>query len=167
MKRLEVLKNPETLPVVPSPRALPAQVSDSCHPNLQTYQRASLDGNYSVGEDLGTGSSATVKIATEKSTGRKVAVKTFKKSGLTEIVEARIRKEYALMRHMNHKNLVALIDVVENPEEIIIIMEYASHGDLHTHLSHQPNWRLSEDDARNIFKQVAKGNPFLFDVLCI
>lgn len=156
MKRIKELKNPEKIPVVASPRALPDLV-DQVHPNLQLHPRPSLDGNYQVGEALGAGSSAEVPIATDKNTGKQVAIKTFKKAGLNEVIEARIRKEYALMKHLTHKNLVTLIDVVENPEEIIIIMEYASAGDLHTHLSHQPDWRLDENAARNIFKQIAKG----------
>lgn len=143
--------------MVPSPRAFPPEMADQVQPHLQMYPRLSLDGNYSVGESLGSGSSAEVRIATDRKTGLKVAVKSFKKKSLTEILETRIRKEYALMKHMNHKNLVQLIDVVENPEEIVIIMEYASRGDLHNHLSQQPNWRLEEDQARTIFKQIAKG----------
>ena len=32
------------------------------------------------------------------------------------------------MKHMDHPNFVKLIDVIENPEQICIIMEYAACG---------------------------------------
>jgi len=145
------------LPVVLSPRALPERITQRAVPQMQDFCRESLDGNFQMGEKLGSGASATVHIATYKSTGKPVAVKTYYKSHMDKVVEGRIRKEYALMRHMNHPNLIKLIDVVENPEQIIIIMELASSGDLHHFITSQPQYRLSEDKARIIFKQIAKG----------
>ena len=69
----------------------------------------------------------------------------------------RLRREYALMKVVRHHNLIKLLDVLENPQEIIIIMEYASHGDLFEYIVTQPENRLSEEQAKHLFAQIALG----------
>ena len=66
------------------------------------------------------------------------------------------------MKHLNHPNVIKLIDIVENPSEIIIVMEYASLGDLFDHIIRQPRGKLSETETKRIFVQVALGTSCLF-----
>lgn len=83
----------------------------------------------------------------------------------------------------SHKHLIQLIEVVENPHEICIVMEYAPDGyaailqpptlctlplsqgkhdrDLFSLISDAPEERLLEEHARKIFRQVAKGVSYL------
>lgn len=42
--------------------------------------------------------------------------------------------------------------VFENSSKIVIVMEYASRGDLYDYISERP--RLSEQDARHFFRQI-------------
>jgi len=79
------------------------------------------------------------------------------------------------MKQMNHRNWIKLIEVIENPEQICLVMEYAAcgyvhHGvdfgcilttfcrDLYTHIVSSPNGKLTEKDTREIFVQAAEGN---------
>ena len=39
-------------------------------------------------------------------------------------------KELTIMRSLNHKNIISLIDVYETNEDIVFIMEYVSGGDI-------------------------------------
>lgn len=81
---------------------------------------------------------------------------------MKEESEARIRREYAIMKHLNHPNVIKLIDILENPTEIIIVMEYASLGDLFDHITEQPHGKLPEPAAQRIFLQVARGKIIIF-----
>jgi len=65
------------------------------------------------------------------------------------------------MKHMEHKHWIKLLDVVENPDQICLVMEYASCGDLYTHIVSSPGGRLPEKDAREIFYQAAEGVQYL------
>jgi serine/threonine protein kinase len=141
--------------LVPSPRPLPPHMMVT--PQGEEKRRNSLDGNYELSYGLGRGATGSVTLATDRRTGEQVAVKIINKASLRDEQEIRIRREYAIMKHVNHKNLVRLINVIENPKEICIVMEYASSGDLYTHIISSPNMRLSEKEARKIFYQAARG----------
>jgi len=156
MRRLEEVALEEALEAMQSPRPLPEPLQ-IVEPNFQEFRRESLNGNYETGFELGRGASGRVIIAQERGTGRYVAIKLIKKSGLQPEQLVRIRREYAIMKHIEHKNWVKLVEVIENPEEICIVMEYASCGDLYTHIISSPNMRLSEKDARGVFYQMAEG----------
>lgn len=71
--------------------------------------------------------------------------------------EVRLRREYAIMKLLRHPNLIRLIDVLENPQEIVIVMEYASQGDLFEYIVTKDNHRLTEEQAKPIFIQIALG----------
>jgi len=148
--------------IVISPRPLPENImKEAGPPSKQKKKRASLNGEYIVGKELGKGSSGTVSMAINRTTGEIVAVKTVPKEVLSVEAEVRLRREYALMKVLHHPNLIKLTDVLENPQEIIIIMEYASHGDLFEYIVTQENQRLTEKLARPIFFQIALGVQYL------
>jgi len=138
---------------------LPEQLQ--VRPTWQRERRASLNGNYEIGYELGKGASGTVVLAEDRRTGKYVAIKMMSKQGLQEDQLIRIRREYAIMKHMEHKNWIKLIEVIENPEQICLVMEYAACGDLYTHIVSSPNGKLTEKDARDIFIQAAEGIQYL------
>lgn len=145
--------------VAPSPRPLPESLQ--VKPEWQPTRRESLNGNYELGYELGKGASGSVVLAEDKRTGRYVAIKLMSKQGLQNDQLIRIRREYAIMRHMEHKNWIKLLDVIENPDQICLVMEYAACGDLYTHIVSAPNGKLAEKDAREIFIQAAEGIQYL------
>lgn len=147
--------------VVISPRPLSAEIMKEATPRKEKKKRASLNGEYIVGKELGKGSSGTVSMAINKNSGEIVAVKTVPKQILSVEAEVRLRREYALMKVLRHPNLIKLLDVLENPQEIIIIMEYAAHGDLFEYIVTQSNNRLSEETAKSLFCQIALGVQYL------
>lgn len=56
------------------------------------------------------------------------------------------------MTQLHHPNIIYLYEVIETPKEIHIVTEYASGGDLYTHIT--DNGKLSEDEAKHIFAQI-------------
>lgn len=77
----------------------------------------------SNGPTIGRGATGRVVIAQQRGTGKFVAIKIINKNGLQDDQLVRIRREYDIMKLIEHPNWVKLIEVVENPEEICIVME--------------------------------------------
>jgi len=127
---------------------------------MQNRRRRSLDGNYRVGRKLGEAPSREVRAAVNTNTGERVAVKIMQKAGLSCDAEIRMRREYTVLQHMDHPNLVRLYDVIENPSELIMVMELAQ-TDLFTYLTSKLEGHMDEDEAKRIMHQIALGVEYL------
>ena len=84
------------------------------HPNLVP--------GYELQQLIGTGAESTVYLATDERLKRNVAIK------VVELADTQARNralnEARLLGRINHPNVVKLYDVVEEPEHLILIMEY-------------------------------------------
>lgn len=60
------------------------------------------------------------------------------------------------MKQLDHPSLVHLIDILENPSEIIIVMELAKR-DLFAYIASKRPARLDEEEAKRILLQIAQG----------
>ncbi len=67
-----------------------------------------LLGDYLVGRPVGSGGYSTVHVATQLSTGRKVAVKLLR-DGLGEDARARLRQEAAFLSRLAHPNVIDIL----------------------------------------------------------
>ena len=56
------------------------------------------------------------------------------------------------MSALNHPNIIQIFEVFENKDKIILVMEYASGGELYDYVS--KNGSLPEAEARRIFRQI-------------
>lgn len=118
-------------------------------------------GDYYVLDSLGSGSYGKVKLAENKFTGEKVAIKIVKKSTIESQpgMASKIQREISLMRLLDHPHLLKLIDVCESPRHLYIILEYAAHGELFDFLVDKGN--LSVELAIHLFRQIIYGLEFL------
>ena len=118
-------------------------------------------GDYILLSTLGEGSTGKVKLAEHKETGKKVAIKIIKKSDLEDSpgVEVKLHREIALMKVFDSPHLLRLVDVYETAGHILIILEYAEHGELFDYLTSRGS--LSVEDAMRIFRQIIYGLEFL------
>ncbi|OAD67423.1 hypothetical protein PHYBLDRAFT_118276 [Phycomyces blakesleeanus NRRL 1555(-)] len=116
-------------------------------------------GDYWLGKTLGRGSSGRVKIGIHKITGEKVAVKIIAKSHLASnvSVEKAVKREIAVMKLINHPNIMSLIDVIDlsDSPNLYLILEYVQGGELFEYLVSQG--RLQESEARKYFQQIIFG----------
>lgn len=53
---------------------------------------------------------------------------------------------------LNHINIIKIYDTIETNNHVNIIMEYIPGSSLHGYLKAQTNRRLTEIDAKRIFK---------------
>ncbi|NXE50349.1 NUAK2 kinase, partial [Casuarius casuarius] len=82
-----------------------------------------------------------------------VAIKSIRKDKIKDEQDlVHIRREIEIMSSLNHPHIIAVHEVFENSSKIVIVMEYASKGDLYDYISERQ--RLSEQEARHFFRQV-------------
>ncbi len=115
---------------------------------------------YNFGDDLGAGKFGKVKLCFDKSSKEKCAIKTIEKSKLKGIEVEMVKTEIEIMKFCRHKNIVRLIDHFEDIDNIYIVLEYLSGGNLNYFLSQQQTL-LTEERIKNLINQMASGIAYL------
>uniref|UniRef100_A0A8C5P693 non-specific serine/threonine protein kinase n=1 Tax=Leptobrachium leishanense TaxID=445787 RepID=A0A8C5P693_9ANUR len=111
-----------------------------------------LKHRYEFLESLGKGTYGRVKRARD-SQGREVAIKSIRKDRIKDERDMiQIRRETEVMSSICHPHIISIYEVFENTSKIVIVMEYASQGDLYDYISERQ--KLSEQEARKFFRQI-------------
>ena len=123
-----------------------------------------LGSDYYVGfwsRVLGKGSFATVKLATNRSTGHQVAVKIIKRKTRPSAAaseEELLQREIKHHNLLRHDNIVRLYTWVTTPKEFLLVMEFCTGGDMLRYINECQDLRTSE--ARYFFAQLLEGVAF-------
>ncbi|KAG5286185.1 hypothetical protein AALO_G00011990 [Alosa alosa] len=127
-------------------------------------KRAKLVGKYLMGDLLGEGSYGKVKEMLDSDTLCRRAVKILKKKKLRRIPngEANVKKEIQLLRRLQHKNVIQLVDVLYNEEKqkMYMVMEYCVCG-MQEMLDSVPEKRFPVFQAHGYFCQLLDGLEYL------
>nr|XP_046215149.1 serine/threonine-protein kinase STK11-like [Oncorhynchus gorbuscha]XP_046215150.1 serine/threonine-protein kinase STK11-like [Oncorhynchus gorbuscha]XP_046215151.1 serine/threonine-protein kinase STK11-like [Oncorhynchus gorbuscha] len=127
-------------------------------------KRAKLIGKYLMGDLLGEGSYGKVKEMLDSDTLCRRAVKILKKKKLRRIPngEANVKKEIQLLRRLQHKNVIHLVDVLYNEEKqkMYMVMEYCVCG-MQEMLDSVPERRFPVFQAHGYFLQLLDGLEYL------
>jgi len=99
-----------------------------------------LINQYEVIEEIGRGMHGKVKLARNLETGENVAIKIIprfsKKRRLGKVTamspEDKTKKEIAILKKIRHPNVVALLEVIDDPElkKIYMVLEHAEYGEI-------------------------------------
>ncbi|KAG5845140.1 hypothetical protein ANANG_G00135680 [Anguilla anguilla] len=112
-----------------------------------------LKHRYELLETLGRGTYGKVKKAIERHSGREVAIKSIRKEKIKDEQDmVHIRREIEIMSSLRHPHIISIYEVFENKDKIVIVMEYASKGELYDYISERR--RLSERETRHFFRQI-------------
>jgi len=109
-------------------------------------------GLYDLERTLGKGNFAIVKLGVHKLTKTKVAVKIVNKFELDDENLGKISREIDIMRHLSHKNIIQLYQVMESDSFMYIITEFAANGEIFDWLV--SNKKMSENQAAKTFSQI-------------
>ncbi|CAJ0953512.1 unnamed protein product, partial [Mesorhabditis belari] len=115
-------------------------------------------GPYKLEKTLGKGQTGLVKTGTHCITGRKVAIKIVNKEKLSESVLQKVEREIAIMKLIEHPNVLHLYDVYENKKYLYLILEHVSGGELFDYLVRKG--RLMSKEARKFFRQIISALDF-------
>ncbi|XP_069798090.1 NUAK family SNF1-like kinase 1 isoform X2 [Narcine bancroftii] len=82
-----------------------------------------------------------------------VAIKSIRKDKIKDEQDlVHIRREIEIMSSLNHPHIINIYEVFENKDKIVIVMEYASKGDLYDFINEKQS--LTEQEARHFFRQI-------------
>ena len=109
--------------------------------------------DYIIGKQIGQGAYAVVRIGMHKKLNKKVALKIYEKDKIKDIQRKKsVRREIRLMKRLNHPNIATLYEAIETEEQVIHVLDYVPGGSTHGFLKSMPNRRMSEDEARKIYR---------------
>lgn len=98
--------------------------------------RASI-GDYVVTSKLGSGSFAVVYKGYHKVSKVPVAIKAMSLNKLNNKLLANLETEIAIMRQIDHPNVVKLYEIKKTEKHIYLILEYCAGGDLQQYMRRQ------------------------------
>lgn len=121
--------------------------------NNKSQNEVKIAGLYDLGETIGRGHLAVVKLAKHVYTGEKVAVKVIDKTKLDEVSKSHLFQEVRCMKLVQHPNVIRLYQVIDTPSKLYLILELGDGGDLYDYIMKHENG-MDEDVARKYFRQI-------------
>ncbi|XP_028551834.1 CBL-interacting protein kinase 32 [Dendrobium catenatum] len=110
-------------------------------------------GKYELGQTIGIGTFAKVRLARNLDTGEHVAIKILlKEKVLKHKLPEQIMREIATMKLIKHPNVIRLLEVMGSKSKIFIVLEYATGGELFNNIVN--HGRMGEVEARRYFHQL-------------
>ncbi len=122
-------------------------------PSKPKLPEEELKKRYKLGEVLGEGTFAVVRVAIDRKSKDKVAIKEINKS-LSEL-EALENEIHIMERSGKHENLVSLRDVFDSKDVLYLVMDLAEGGELFDRIIERGE--LSEKVASRMFLSAVKG----------
>uniref|UniRef100_A0A4W3K3U1 Serine/threonine-protein kinase DCLK1 n=1 Tax=Callorhinchus milii TaxID=7868 RepID=A0A4W3K3U1_CALMI len=119
---------------------------------------ASIAERYKVGRTIGDGNFAIVKECIERSTNREYALKIINKSKCRG-KEHMIQNEVSILRRVKHPNIVLLIEEMDTPSELYLVMELVKGGDLFDAITSTNKY--TERDASGMLYNLASAIKYL------
>ena len=120
---------------------------------------ANLVSQYLVGRTLGSGATATVREAFTREGHTRRAVKAVRKEG--EETE-HLMREVEVVKGIQHPCVTQIVEVLDSPDTLMIVMEYAGGGELFGQLVRDyQEGSLVEQNAKIQFFQIAHTIAFL------
>jgi calcium/calmodulin-dependent protein kinase I len=112
---------------------------------------------YEVGEILGEGAFATVRLAVRKADGAQFAIKLINKQTSPE---EQVQNELDILRLLGlHRHIVSLVDSFVLPTARAFVMELADGGEVFERICEKGAY--SEADAASVVRQVALALAFM------
>jgi serine/threonine protein kinase len=105
--------------------------------------------DYELLRVLGKGSYAVVRLAMHKQTKKKVAIKSYEK--ISPLIKRNVSNEIKVLKHLDHPNIIKLIDIRQDTKGLHLIMEYAVGGSLD---NYSKTRSLDTKESVKIMKQV-------------
>jgi len=87
-------------------------------------------GVYILGHVLSRTGAGVVRVGVHRQSGDTVAIKILNKKHLTQSELQRVRREIEINMQLNHPNVCKLLEVIDKPEALYLVMEYCDGGDL-------------------------------------
>ncbi|CAG8496120.1 14107_t:CDS:2 [Cetraspora pellucida] len=123
-----------------------------------------LIGHYAVLKLIGTGSFSEVKLAIDLKNCREVAIKmiSLKEMQENECLKTGVSREIKILEYINHPNIVSLLDTVETPKHLCLVLEYVPGGELFDYVNDHYE-KITEDEVKQIFYELVNTVSYLHE----
>ena len=138
---------------------LHARTEEECQIWVRTLRDATnrrLENYYVTGTVIGEGGFARVHIGKSRRTGELCAIKTMKK---LDEYSTLFGREIAILKRVDHPNIVKTYDVFETKDEIHIVMEYMKGGMLYNAI--EEGKHFVEADTVQLMRELIDGILYL------
>lgn len=124
-----------------------------------------FERKYRLEKQIGSGAYSTVRLAEEKSTKKKVAVKCVIRQKMDEDDEKSLMTEISILEKITHPNVIRLFGHYEDKIYHYLVLELMGGGELLDRIIKRVTY--SEDDARVVVQTVADVLKYCHDELNI
>lgn len=128
---------------------------------LDADSEGKFQDNYALGDEIGRGGFSVVYRATSKKNGNAWAVKIIEKSLLQDDIKL-LRREIAIMKKVDHKNILRLKEIYEDGAKVYIVMELVEGSELFDRIVDKGYY--SEKNAINIVSQILSAVSYLHEI---
>ncbi|KAA3682313.1 uncharacterized protein DEA37_0008978 [Paragonimus westermani] len=126
----------------------------------QVHKGESVYDYYDILEELGSGAFGVVHRCREKATGNFYACKFVNTP--TPQDKQTVHNEIEVMKDLNHPKLIRLHEAFEDKDEIAMVMELLTGGELFDRIA-DDNYQMSEAEVANYIRQVCEGIQHMHD----
>ncbi|XP_043944162.1 serine/threonine-protein kinase 33-like [Protopterus annectens] len=127
-------------------------------PHVRIEDEAVIQGTYSFGEKLGKGTFGTVIGGTHVKTKKKFAIKKVNKEKAGNFTKM-LEREIAILKMVNHQNIIQLIEVYESPQKVYLVTEFCEFGELKKILEQKKC--MNEYETKHIIASLADAVAYL------
>jgi serine/threonine protein kinase/Ca2+-binding EF-hand superfamily protein len=121
-----------------------------------------IEDDYVLGKELGRGRFSVVCECVHKITNKHCAVKIIDKSSIEPEEKTLLRTEIAVLKLVNHPNIIRLEGLYESKQYIYIVMEMLKGGELFERIVGRP--RFSELEAAKLMRPLLESVAYLHDL---
>mmetsp|Transcript_11288 Transcript_11288/g.17176 ORF Transcript_11288/g.17176 Transcript_11288/m.17176 type:complete len:828 (-) Transcript_11288:222-2705(-) len=121
-----------------------------------------IEEDYIICGEIGRGRFSVVCECVHKEHGTRHAVKIIEKASIEPEEKALLRTEIAVLKLVNHPNIIKLEGVYESRTHIYIVMEKLQGGELFQQLRGRP--RFSEEEAAKLIRPILESVAYLHDL---
>ncbi|XP_050099300.1 twitchin isoform X8 [Anopheles aquasalis] len=130
------------------------------HPKPVEISNKSVYDAYEILEEIGTGAFGVVHRCRERKTGNVFAAKFIPVS--TNAERELIRREIDIMNQLHHRKLIHLHDAFEDEDEMVLIYEFLSGGELFERITTE-GYRMCEQEIIEYMKQICEAVKYMHE----
>eukprot|EP00002_Diphylleia_rotans_P031035 TRINITY_DN6425_c0_g1_i5.p1 TRINITY_DN6425_c0_g1~~TRINITY_DN6425_c0_g1_i5.p1 ORF type:complete len:217 (-),score=52.59 TRINITY_DN6425_c0_g1_i5:126-776(-) len=123
--------------------------------------RTSVTDNYELLEKLGSGTFATVRLARDKRTGEKWAIKIIDKQAAKADL-GMMEREVDIMQRVQHRNIIYMHEIYDTESKLYLVLELVTGGELFDRIVKRGSY--SEKDASSVTRKIVGAIAYLHDL---
>jgi len=118
-----------------------------------------IEDKYTLGKIVGRGAFSVVKEGIRKASGKKYAVKCISKKLIDKKELALLEREIDIMKKLQHPNIIQLMEVIDSPDTLYLILEFISGGELFDAIVNKGSY--TEEQTAKIVKQILEAVQYI------